>query len=123
MSAAKARPLVEHIVMNKKKGEQITRKRGSPTSLEAVGTAMGAQVLRADSISFASPIIPNVGQEPKVIGASFNKQWLNKLSTPIQGNGGVYVIRPESVSAVPNADVNVEQQRTAMEGRMKSMSG
>jgi peptidyl-prolyl cis-trans isomerase D len=123
MSPAKARPQVEYIIRNRKKAEQIKNKIGNANSLEAIATTMGVQVQRADSISFASPIIPNVGQEPKVIGAAFNKAWLKKVSAPIAGNGAVYVIRPESVSAVANQDVNVDQQRTAMEMRMKSMSG
>jgi peptidyl-prolyl cis-trans isomerase D len=123
MKPAKARPQVEYLIKNQKKATQIRSKIGNANTLEAAASALGVQVQRADSISFASPIIPNVGQEPRVVGAAFNKQWLRKVSTPITGNGGVYVIRPENVSAVSNPDVNVEQQRTAMEMRMKQMSG
>ncbi len=123
MPASKARMQVEYIIRNQKKGEQIKNKIGNPASLENVASAMGVQVQRADSVSFASGIIPNVGQEPKVIGGCFNKAWLNKVSPAITGNGGVYVIRPENISAAANVAANTEEQRTAMLMRMKSMSG
>ncbi len=123
MSAAKARPQVEFIVRNHKKAEQLIKKIGKVTSLEAVAGATGTQVQKADSIAFASPVIPNVGQESKVVGASFHKQWIGKASPPIEGNGGVFVIRTENVSAKPNTNVDIEQQRTGMLMQMKSMSG
>jgi peptidyl-prolyl cis-trans isomerase D len=123
MNPAKARPQVEYFIKNQKKAAQIKSRIGNANTLEAVASTLNVQVQRADSISFASPIIPNVGQEPKVVGAAFNKQWLKKLSAPIAGNGAVYVLRTENVSAVANPDVNIEQQRTAMEMRMKQMSG
>ncbi len=123
MSAAKARPQVEFIVRNRKKAEQLINKIGKANTLEAAASATGTQVQKADSISLASPVIPNVGQEPKVVGASFNKLWISKVSPPIEGNGGVFVIRTENVSARPNSSVNLEQQRTGMLMQMKSMSG
>jgi peptidyl-prolyl cis-trans isomerase D len=123
MTAAKARMQVDYIVRNRKKAEQIINKIGKANTLETIASVMGVQVQRADSVSFASGIIPNVGQEPKVIGACFNKSWLNKVSPPIAGNGGVYAIKPENVSAAVNVAANTEEQRAGMLMRMKSMSG
>ncbi|MEJ7767996.1 MAG: peptidylprolyl isomerase [Chitinophagaceae bacterium] len=123
MTAAKARPQVEFILRNKMKAEQIIKKLGKAITIEAAAAATGTQVQRADSISFSSPVIPNVGQEAKVIGASLSKQWLNKTTPPISGNGGVFVIKPENVSAKPNIAGSIEQQQTSMQMQMKSMSG
>lgn len=123
MSAAKARPQVEFLVRNKKKADQLIKKIGNANTLQAVATATGVQVQRADTISFASPVIPNVGQESKVVGASFNKQWRGKTTPAIAGNGGVFMIKPENISAKPTATADIEQQRTAMLAQMKSMSG
>jgi peptidyl-prolyl cis-trans isomerase D len=122
MSPSKARPQVEFVIRNKKKSETIIKKIGAANTLEAVFTATGSTAQRADSISFASPVIPNVGQEPKVVGAVFNKEWLNKVTPPIAGNGGVFVVKPENVSAKPG-DMNIEQQRLGMTMQLKSMSG
>ncbi len=123
MSAAKARPQVEFIVRNKKKAEQIIKKIGTVNTLEATASAMATHVQNADSISFSSPVIPNVGQEAKVIGATFNKEWKGKVTPPIAGNGGVFIIKSGNISAKPNVNGNIEQQRISMLMQMKSMSG
>ncbi|MDR3713458.1 MAG: SurA N-terminal domain-containing protein [Puia sp.] len=120
-SAAKARPRVEPILRNRKKAELITAKIGNAASLEAVAAATAQQIQHADSILFAAPYIPNVGQEAKVIGASFDKSLQGKPeSAPIAGNGGVFVIKVENVSAKPNPSIDVEQQRFSQEQQQKS---
>ena len=114
MSPAKARPIVEVILRNKKKAAQIIQKLGKPASLEAAASAANQTVQRSDSLSFVNPFIPNAGQEAKVIGAAFNKAWQGKVTPPIAGNGGVFVLRPESVFAKANPNADVEQQRSMM---------
>ncbi len=123
MSAAKARPQVEFIVRNKKKAEQIIKQIGTVSTLEAAAKATNTQIQNADSVSFASPVIPNVGQEAKVIGATFNKEWKGKVTPAIAGNGGVFVVKPGNVSAKPNISGNIDQQRAGMLMQIKSMSG
>jgi len=114
MSPAKARPMVEYILKNKKKAEQIKSKIGTPSTLEAVATAMGQQVAKADSIKFSAPFFPNAGQESKVGGYVFFAGAKGKVSPAIAGNSGVYVVRTENVYALPNDDANIEQQRQAL---------
>lgn len=106
MSASKARPTVEGILRNQKKAAILLKKIGTPSSLEAVARAAGSSVPveRADSLKFSEEIIPNVGQEPKIVGAAFNKQWQGKLTPAIAGNGGVFVIKTESIGAVPTME-------------------
>lgn len=124
MSAAKARPQVEFIVRNEKKAQQLMKKMSGPAgTLEAVSKAYGNSIMRADSLGFSSPVIPNVGQEPKVAGAAFNKQWKGKVSPAIAGNGGLFYIKTETVSAKPMANANIDQQRTGMMQQLKSMGG
>lgn len=110
-----ARSEVEGIVRNQKKAKQIIDKIGTPSTLEAVGQATAQPVSQADTLLFGSPFIPNVGQEPKVIGAAFNKTNLNKVSAPITGNAGVFVISAKNVYALPNQGFNAEQQQQAMQ--------
>lgn len=111
-SLAKARPMVEYIIRNQKKAEQIKKKIGSAKTLEAVASATGQQVQRADSLSFTSPSFPNAGQEGKVGGYAFNAAAKGKVSAPIAGNGGVYSLRTENVYARSNNGAGVDQQRT-----------
>ena len=56
-------------------------------------------VQRADSLSFTYSMIPGLGNEPKFVGAAFNKALVNKVSEPIAGNTGVFIVSVNNVSA------------------------
>ena len=119
---AKARPLVEPILRNQKKAEIIIKKIGNAATLDAVAAALGQKVVKADSLSFASPYIPNAGQEAKVVGSAFNKQLAGKASSaPIAGNGGVFVIKVENVAAKANYNADIDQLRTSQQQMQQSM--
>lgn len=123
MSPAKARPQVESLLRNKKKAEIIIKKLGTPASLEAAATAAGGgqTVQKADSVQFSSPMIPNTGMEPKVVGSAFNKALVGKpVSQPIAGNGGVFLIKVDNVSAISNPNADLQQQRFVQEQQQKS---
>lgn len=123
MSAEKARPLVEYKIRNEKKADNIVKKIGSASTLDAVAQATGQQVFSSDSISFGSTFIPNVGNEMKVLGASFNKDYQTKISGPIKGEIGVFVIKVNNISAVPNPNFDVKTQQQAIEQQMGAMFG
>jgi peptidyl-prolyl cis-trans isomerase D len=124
MSVAQARPTAEPYVINEKKAQQIiaSKFKGGNT-IEAVAQAAGQSVQRADSVSFAQAFIRNVGNEPKVSGAAFNKSLQGKVSEPIAGTTGVFVIKGELVSAVANTNMNVENLRKQLEMQEKQMGG
>jgi peptidyl-prolyl cis-trans isomerase D len=123
MSVEKARPLVEYKIRNEKKADNIVKKIGSAASLEAVAQATGQQVNRADSLTFSSTFIPNVGNEMKVLGASFNKDYQSKISGPIKGEIGVFVIKVDNITAVPNPNFDAKAQQQAMQQQMGQMIG
>jgi peptidyl-prolyl cis-trans isomerase D len=123
MPVEKARPLVEYKIRNIKKAETITKKIGSASTLEAVAQATGQQVFRADSVTFSSTFIPNVGNELRVLGASFNKEYQSKISGPIKGEIGVFVIKVENISAVPNPNFDAKMQQQAIQQQMGAMIG
>lgn len=107
MSAAKARPMVEPILKNEEKAKQIISKLGAITTLEALAAANNTNVQIADSISFVSPMIGGVGFEPKVAGFAFAKVNLNKVSTPVSGNSGVFVLQTRQVGATQSVSGNI----------------
>ncbi|MFY8045764.1 MAG: hypothetical protein ACOVOS_04295, partial [Chitinophagaceae bacterium] len=76
--------------------------------------ATGSSVGLVDTLRFGDAFIPNVGPEPKVIGASFNKANQGKVSAPIAGNSGVFTVQVNSVGAVSNLGIDPEGQRKAM---------
>jgi peptidyl-prolyl cis-trans isomerase D len=123
MSVEKARPLVEYKIRNNKKAETIIKKIGSPATLDAAAQATGQQVMRADSLSFSSTFIPNIGNELRVLGAAFNKDYQAKISAPIKGEIGVFVLKVENISAVPNPNFDVKQQQAGMQQQMGGMIG
>ncbi len=97
-SVEAAKPQVEGVIRDQKKAEKIKANiKGS--SLEQIAANAKAMVQTADSLNFNYSMIPGLGNEPKLVGAAFNKSQVNKLSAPIAGNGGVYVISVNGVSA------------------------
>lgn len=98
--AKTARPMAELTVRNLKKADEITKKLGTAPTLATAAAAYNVQIgsAGADStITFSAQIINGVGQEPKVIGAALNKAYQTKVSEPITGTNGVYVIKVNSV--------------------------
>ncbi|GAC1379432.1 MAG: SurA N-terminal domain-containing protein [Ginsengibacter sp.] len=95
-----ARPMVESIIKNQKKAEQIKKKIGTPSSLEQVASAFQKQVLSAgadSTLTFSALMVNGIGNEPKVTGSAFNKDLINKISPAINGNTGVFVIKVNSI--------------------------
>jgi peptidyl-prolyl cis-trans isomerase D len=124
MSVSKARTAAEPLILNEKKAQQIiSSKFKGGNTIEQVAQNAGVSVLRADSVSFAQPFVPNIGNEPKIAGAAFNQSLKGKLSEPIAGNTGVFVIKGENISALPNTSMNVEDLRKQMENQQKQMGG
>lgn len=122
MTPKKARPTVEPILRNQKKADQIIKKIGAANTLTAVATATGQTEKRADSVIFSSPYIPNLGQEGKVVGYSFDKQLAGKqASEPIAGNSGVFVIKVNNVSAKANYSSDITQARHNQEQMERSI--
>ncbi len=121
MSVQSARPMVEHFIRNEKKAKQILNKMKG-NSLEAVAQASGMQVQRADSLSF-SGFFPNVGNEPKVQGAAFNKNLQNKVSPAIAGATGVFVIRGEGIAAKASLSTDFNATRQSTVSNMKGQVG
>lgn len=100
MSVEAARPQVEGIVRDQKKAA-IIKSSLKGNSLEAYANSGKTTVQKLDSIGFAFSMLANVGNEPKIIGAAFNKNLLNKISEPIAGNTGVFVLSVNALGAKP----------------------
>ncbi len=98
MEAADARPMVEATLKNKKKAEMIMAKmKGS--SLEAIASANKVAVQSATDVTVENAVLPGVGQEQRVVGTAFAIG--TKVSSPIEGMTGVYVVRGKNVVKAP----------------------
>lgn len=112
--AKSARSVIENLVRNQKKATEIKKKLNNPATLEAAATVYQKQILQsgADStLTFNAMIINGIGNEPIIAGASFNKDYQAKVSPPISGNTGVFVIKVNSLAAKSADPMNVANQQ------------
>ena len=108
-----AKQSVEPLLKNKKKAELIKKKMNGNT-LESIAKSSGASVLPATGVSLKTPVIPNIGSEPKVVGKAFNLA-SGKTSEIIEGNAGMYMIKGKSVikaADLPSYTTYINQDRT-----------
>ncbi|NML19979.1 hypothetical protein HHL16_03790 [Pseudoflavitalea sp. G-6-1-2] len=122
MSVDRARPQVEYKIRNLKKADEIIKKVGSANTLDAISKAANQPVLRADSIQFSNPFVANVGNEPKLIGASFNKANQTAVSSPVVGELGVFYVKIDNLGAQPNPNFDVKQVQQMM-NQQQRMAG
>ena len=94
-----ARQSVEILIKNQKKTE-IIKKKMNGTSLEAVAQNSGASVQPAIGVTLKTPNLPNIGNEPKVIGKAFGLA-AGTTSKIIEGNSGMFMIRAKAVTRAP----------------------
>ena len=96
-SIEKATPQLKAELLRDKKAELISKKMAdqlaSSSSLESLAAALNVDVKEAENVTFAGYQFGAAGFEPAVIGKTVN-QPMNKISTPIKGNAGVYVVMP-----------------------------
>lgn len=99
MTVEEAKPMVEMTIKNKKKAEKIIAKM-SGTSLEAIAKANKTSVQSVTGVTVENAMIPNVGMESKVVGTAFGTA-ANKVSAPVEGFSGVFVVKTKSVTKAP----------------------
>lgn len=122
-----ARPMAENSIREEKKAEQIIKALGANPTLESAAAKYSKEVLTAgldSSITFKSQIINAIGNEPKLIGAIFNKSNLNKVAEPIAGKSGVYVFRVNSIGEkAANPNENKAEMRMQQTVALRNQAG
>lgn len=118
-----ARENVGIILKNEKKAE-IIKKKMKTSSLEDAAKSTGSSVATATDVALGSSIVPNLGQEPKVIGTAFSNA-VGKISKTIDGNTGVFIVRTKSITEAPKINVftsfiNQEQQTQQNAAQMRA---
>ncbi len=107
---------VELAVVKDKKAELLKQKAQDAlqqnNNLQAVSNALNAPVKNASSVNFNSIQIPGVGMEPAVIGTVASLE-PDKVSEPVAGNNGVFVVEVTSINELNNENVASEKSRLA----------
>ena len=107
---------VELNVIKEKKAEFLVDKAkvamGGKNNLEDISTELNAPVQSANNINFNSFSIPGIGLEPMVVGTVTTLD-VDKISEPIAGNNGVFVVQVTSVEEGTNENITGEKLRLA----------
>ncbi len=93
VATLKANPRADAEVKNRKKGEAIVGKIKNANDMNAVAAQFGLKVDTLTNVSMLQTFVPNGGSEPKIIGHAF-ALGKGKVSKPLIGVSGVYVISP-----------------------------
>ena len=108
------RTRVELAVLKEKKAKFLIEKAKSAmegkTDLDAIAAELGTTVKDASNINFTSFQIPGAGMEPKVVGAVTSCE-PDKISEPVAGNNGVYIVKVTSASNGASQDIDAEKER------------
>jgi peptidyl-prolyl cis-trans isomerase D len=84
-------PMVMNAVKAKMLKEKFEKALSGSSNIAAIAQKLGKTPAPVQNLVFANPIIPGLAQENKVVGAVFGSQ-VGKLTKPIEGDKGVYVI-------------------------------
>ncbi|HYQ58085.1 MAG TPA: SurA N-terminal domain-containing protein [Draconibacterium sp.] len=107
---------VELAVTKEKKAELLVEKVKAAISenadIASVATALDAEVQSASDINFITYSVPGIGLEPAVVGTATTLE-TGKISEPIAGNNGVFVVEVTSINEGAGADVATEKMRLA----------
>jgi peptidyl-prolyl cis-trans isomerase D len=98
MAVSDARPMLEQVLKNKKKFQKLAAKMKGG-SLEAIAKANAVTVQTITDLTVEGAVFPNIGQEQKVVATAFAIG--NKISAPIEGNTGVFVVKTKNVVKAP----------------------
>lgn len=111
---------IKRILVQKKKAEQLKKElaamQSGSGSLLSIAQKAGVDVKEATEVTFNSFQIPGAGIEPKVIAAASVVEQ-GKISEPIEGNQGVYIIM---VNNRTTEDVTPEMIQQTKEGLQQS---
>jgi len=115
-SFEEAKIRVDLAVRKEKKAQMLAEKVKSAasgqTDLASVASKLSTEVKDAPAVNFTTFSIPSAGFEPAVIGTVCSLAE-GKLSAPIEGNAGIYLVKVTSVVNNADADLKGEKVRLA----------
>ncbi|WPX23527.1 peptidylprolyl isomerase [Mucilaginibacter sp. 5C4] len=102
-------PMVRIAVKGKQLSDKFNAALNGASTIDQVAQKAGSKVVPLQNIVFANPVIPGSAAEYKVIGTVFGSQ-PNKVSKPIEGQQGVYVISLDSFTNPAQLTNNVREK-------------
>jgi hypothetical protein len=105
-------------VKNRKKGE-VLKSKINTEDLNALVSQYNTKVDTARGVTFNATFIPNLGSEPRIVGAAFTTE-TGKTTKPIVGEGGVYVLKVTNKTTIENSPVQKDQLRLQLSAPTKN---
>jgi peptidyl-prolyl cis-trans isomerase D len=107
--------IVRQEVIKEKKGDMLVAqyKKNLPSDIVGLAQKMKTDVREAKNISFSSIQIPAMGYEPYVIATAVTNE-KGKISQPIKGNNGVYVLSVKIITAATDTkglDLTIDKNK------------
>ena len=114
---------VEREVKKEKKAAYLIEKMSnagkSASTLQAIATSLQTEVKEVSNASFAGYTIPGIiGGEPELQAAMLSLP-VNKISEPIEGRSGVFVIQVKNIQKPSSADPSIEKAALARSYRSR----
>jgi peptidyl-prolyl cis-trans isomerase D len=102
-------------ILRDKKADYITNQINSvsPANLETIAATLGVDVLDVENLNFNSYQFGSSGFEPAVIGAA-SRTGLNQLSSPVKGQGGIFVVEVVNVNESSDMAFDANMQMRMM---------
>ncbi len=113
-----ASPEIRAVLMREARGRLLAEKVLGATTVEEAAEAFDTDVHDVQDVQFASFYIPDVGVEPKLIGAICGGVPEGVLSAPVEGASGLYVFEITDVSEKDN--VTEESERVRLEANLQN---
>ena len=114
---------IKSTLLRDKKFEQIAATMTGAT-IEEVAAAAQGEVKTFENVKYDAYYIPGIGVEPRVLGAIASLE-AGKLSAPIKGASGVYVLVNDAVTPSEEAQTleaeKVKQQASAEQNAMRAI--
>lgn len=108
-SFEKRQSQIRNIVLRDKKYEYITKELAA-TSMEEAAKSLDSEIKEFADLRYGSFYVPNLGFEPRVIGAITSSEQ-GVVSAPVKGNTGVYVFVVENIATEEKQTADAEKVR------------
>jgi peptidyl-prolyl cis-trans isomerase D len=120
-TVANLREQLTPMVRNRKKGEILKAKIGTVSDLNALASQFNSKIDTAVGVTFNANFVPNLGQEPKVMGVAFSTP-VNSISAPIVGESAVCVVKVVNKLTLTNSPVDKNVLRQQASNTIKQMA-
>jgi peptidyl-prolyl cis-trans isomerase D len=119
MSVAMVKDQLMALIRNQKKGEILKGKIGSVSDLNALASQYASKVDTARGLTFNANMIPNLGNEGKLLATAFATP-IGSISPAVVGESGVFALKVLSRQAIENAPYDKNILRAQMTSQSKN---